>query len=218
MKPMVAGYLLTGLAVTVLLWQHVSGRARERLEPSVWHLVAWPFFVPALMAALKDPRVPRALEGDPIGEIEDRLLEATGALARQLGQPLRFEAAQIRALASAMRGSASRADALQRVLLQPGFDDAALAGQLDRLRATAGEPLVPVLDARLGHVRRVRALWQQARADLELALARAAELESRLTLLRFEATGPAVVASERARQAAQAIDQLADLIEELRRG
>ncbi|MGC4120917.1 MAG: hypothetical protein QM765_41340 [Myxococcales bacterium] len=175
MKPMLATYLLTGAVVAALLWRRVSGRFHEHLGPSAWHLVAWPFFVPALMAALTGPGA-RGPAEDPVFEVERRLVGATEALARQLGLPLTLECAQVRALAAAMRASARRVETLQRVLLQPEFDGDALAAELERMRSGAAPivvPLIPVMDARLSHVRQAHTLWQQARADLDLALARA---------------------------------------------
>lgn len=216
MKPMVAAYLLAGVVVAALLWARVPGRLRDRDRPTVWHVLGWPFFVAVLVASLQAAPTPFRRERERIEEVERRLLKAAQALARQLGQPLGLERARIRALAAAMQASANRSEALRRALLQPGFDEAALA--LERaLLLPASSPLLPALDARLESVRGVHALWRQARADLELSLARAAELEARLTLLRFEAAGPAVAAAQRAREAAQAVDELAGLLEELGR-
>jgi len=217
MKPILAGYLLLGVAVAAALWRCLSGGPRDRLGPSAWHVVAWPFFVPVLMATQQEGM--GGPDDDPIGEMERRLLRATELLARQLRHPLGLERARVRALGAAMRATSARAEALQAVLLQPGYDGAALAVQRDTARSGAdalAAPLVPVLDARLGNVERVRALWLQARSDLELALARAAELEGRLTVLRFEASGPATTAATRAREAAEAIDELSRLLREVR--
>ncbi|MGC4121644.1 MAG: hypothetical protein QM765_45110 [Myxococcales bacterium] len=98
----------------------------------------------------------------------------------------------------------------------PEHDLARLVAEHDRLVASHdGSAVAEILAQRIEHVRKLQALRQQTQAELDRALARAGELATRLTLLRYDA-GAHSGAAATAQQLASSIDELCAVLVEVR--
>jgi hypothetical protein len=161
------------------------------------------------------PTAPAGAEGSRLDAAEATLHEALQRLGRELGDPLALESSRVRALGTALRAASRRLAELEAVLSAPDHDVPALARELASLEARAdSKPVAEILRERLAHLSRLEALRAQARADLERALARAGELATRLTLLRYE--GSHAHAASRARELTDTIDELCLTLDEVR--
>ncbi len=204
-------YCLVGIAVAAVL---ARGEARGAggLARAGLHAFLWPLFLPVLMPATA---APTGTEGARIDAAEATLHDALQRLGRELGDPLPLENARVRALGTALRAASRRLAELDAVLASPGHDAEGLKHELAALEARAdSQSLAEILRERLAHLSRLEALRAQARADLERALARAGELATRLTLLRYE--GSSAHAAGRARELTDTIDELCHTLEEVR--
>jgi hypothetical protein len=205
-------YGLAGLAVAVALGR-TEARGPGRLARAGLHALLWPLFLPVLLPAATPG--PLGTDGGRIDAAEATLAEALGRLGKDLGDPLSLESTRVRALGAAMRAASRRLAELDALLSSPGHDAEALRRELDGLGARAdGKPVADILRERLAHLSRLEALRTQARADLERALARAGELATRLTLLRYE--GTSAQAAGRARELTDTIDELCRTLDEAR--
>lgn len=203
-------YLLAGLAVAVAL-----GRGEPRGAMSVaragLHAFLWPLFLPVLLPTATPP----GTEGSRIDAAEATLQEALQRLGRELGDPLALEHARVGALGTALRAAARRLAELEAVLSSPDHHVETLARELAVLgEREDSKPVADILRERLAHLARLEGLRAQARADLERALARAGELATRLTLLRYE--GATAQAAGRARELTDTIDELCHTLEAVR--
>jgi chromosome segregation ATPase len=207
----VVAYCLAGVAVATVL---ARGEARGTggLARAGLHAFLWPLFLPVLLPA---PAATAGAEGSRIDAAEATLHDALQRLGRELGDPLAMETARVRALGTALRAAARRLAELDSVLSSPDHDVQALARELASLEARAdAKPVADILRERLAHLSRLEGLRSQARADLERALARAGELATRLTLLRYE--GSSAHAAGRARELTDTIDELCHTLDEVR--
>jgi chromosome segregation ATPase len=176
------------------------------------HACFWPLFLPVL---LPTATTPPGTESSRIDTAEATLHDALQRLGRELGDPLSLETARVRSLGTALRAAARRLAELDAVLSAPDHDVEALARELAALDARQdSKPVADILRERLAHLSRLEALRAQARADLERALARAGELATRLTLLRYE--GATAHAVGRARELTDTIDELCHTLEAVR--
>jgi hypothetical protein len=205
-------YVLAGLAVAVAL-ARAEARGAARLARAGLHAVLWPLFLPVLLPASAPS--PLGTDGARIDAAEATLCDALGRLGKELGDPLSLEATRVRSLGTAMRAASRRLGELDALLASPGQDAQGLRRELEALgdRAEA-RPVADILRERLAHLARLEALRTQARADLERALARAGELATRLTLLRYE--GTTAHAAGRARELTDTIDELCRTLDEAR--
>jgi chromosome segregation ATPase len=207
----VVAYCLAGIAVATVL-SRSEARGAGGLARAGLHAFLWPLFLPVLMPA---PPASAGAEGSRIDAAEATLHEALQRLGRELGDPLALETARVRALGTALRTASRRLAELDAVLSAPEHDVAGLARELASLEARAdSKPVADILRERLAHLSRLEALRAQARADLERALARAGELATRLTLLRYE--GSNAHAAGRARELTDTIDELCRTLDEVR--
>ncbi|XXF78032.1 hypothetical protein P2318_34045 [Myxococcaceae bacterium GXIMD 01537] len=205
-------YALAGLAVAVALGR-AEARGPGRLARAGLHAALWPLFLPVLLPAAAP--VPTGTDGARIDAAEATLGDALGRLGKELGDPLSLESARVRALGAAMRAASRRLAELDALLTSPGHDAGALRRELDALGDKAeSKPVADILRERLAHLGRLEALRAQARGDLERALARAGELATRLTLLRYE--GTSAQAAGRARELTDTIDELCRTLDEAR--
>lgn len=205
-------YLLAGLAVAAALARG-EVRGAGRLLRAGLHATLWPLFLPVLLPTAAAS--PLGTDGGRIDAAEATLAEALQRLGKDLGDPLSLESARVRSLGTAMRAAARRLSELDGLLASPGHDAEALRRELDALGDKAeGKPVADILRERLAHLGRLEALRTQARGDLERALARAGELATRLTLLRYE--GTTAHAAGRARELTDTIDELCRTLDEAR--
>jgi hypothetical protein len=205
-------YVLAGIAVASLLGRTgrpgVLGVARLGLQACLW-----PLFLPVLLPS--SPAPSSSPEGGRIEAAEATLHDALQRLGRELGDPLTLETHRVRVLGTTLRAAAQRLAELDTVLALPAHDGKALARELATLEGHAdAQPVADILRERLAHLARLEGLRAQARADLERALARAGELATRLTLLRYE--GATAHAAGRARELTDTIDELCRTLEEVR--
>lgn len=204
-------YCLAGIAVAAVL---ARGEARwtASFARAGLHAFLWPIFLPVLLPGAP---APSGAEGSRIDGAEAALHDALQRLGRELGDPLALETARVRALGTALRAASRRLGELDAVLSSPEHDVQALARELASLEARAdSKPVAEILRERLAHLSRLEGLRSQARADLERALARAGELATRLTLLRYE--GSHAQAAGRARELTDTIDELCHTLDEVR--
>jgi chromosome segregation ATPase len=207
----VVTYCLTGIAVAAVLGRGevrgAMGLARLGL-----HACLWPLFLPVL---LPTSSVPTGTEGSRIDAAEATLHDALQRLGRELGDSLTLETARVRSLGTALRSAARRLAELEAVLSVPEHDREKLSRDLAALESRPdAKPVADILRERLAHLSRLEALRTQARGDLERALARAGELATRLTLLRYE--GATAQAAGRARELTDTIDELCRTLEAVR--
>lgn len=213
-------YLAAGVVLATVLARRSAAPSLQRAGTFVVHAVLWPIFVPLLLPA---PAARPAEAGDLAGygqriaAAERTLEEALRLLGRDLNDPLSLEAARVRGLGQAMRAAAQRLVELDGLLGAQGPQEEELTAQLARLRhdPEAGA-LVEILEQRVGHLQRLKALRNQARADLERAIARAGELSTRLTLLRYEDPSRTGGAAAKARELTDSIEELCRVLNEVR--
>jgi chromosome segregation ATPase len=204
-------YCLAGIAVAAVLARG-EARGAGSLARAGLHAFLWPLFLPVLMPTAS---ATAGAEGSRIDAAEATLHDVLQRLGRELGDPLALESSRVRALGSALRAASRRLAELDAVLSSPDHDVQALARELASLEARAdSKPVADILRERLAHLSRLEGLRSQARADLERALARAGELATRLTLLRYE--GSSAHAAGRARELTDTIDELCHTLEEVR--
>jgi chromosome segregation ATPase len=207
----VVAYCLAGIAVAMVLARG-EPRGAASLARGGLHACLWPLFLPVLLPAAA---APSGAEHSRIEAAEATLHDALQRLGRELGDPLALETARVRSLGAALRAASRRLAELDAVLSAPDHDVEGLARELASLEARAdSKPVADILRERLAHLSRLEALRAQARADLERALARAGELATRLTLLRYE--GATAHAAGRARELTDTIDELCRTLEEVR--
>jgi chromosome segregation ATPase len=204
-------YCLAGIAVAAVLARG-EARGTASFARAGLHAFLWPLFLPVLLPTTP---APAGAEGSRIDGAEAALHDALQRLGRELGDPLALETARVRALGTALRAASRRLGELDAVLSSPEHDVQALARELASLEARAdSKPVADILRERLAHLSRLEGLRSQARADLERALARAGELATRLTLLRYE--GSHAQAAGRARELTDTIDELCHTLDEVR--
>lgn len=208
-----AVYLAAGLLVAVALARKsapaAAGPARIAL-----HALLWPVFIPLLGPEAAAP--PATGDEARIRAAEAALAEALRALGGVLGDGLGLEMRRVEALGRALRSAAARKVELDGLLAMPEHDARRLAAELERLKASGDEAAVAEIVAeRLAHVRRLEALRAQTQAELDRAVARAGELATRLTLLRYD-TGSSHGAAATAQQLASSIDELCAVLGEVR--
>jgi hypothetical protein len=207
----VFAYSLVGIAMAAVLGRGDSRGAASLARASL-HACLWPLFLPVLLPTTSTPP---GTESSRIDAAEATLHDALQRLGRELGDPLTLETARVRSLGTALRAAARRLAELDAVLSTPDHDVEALARELAALDARQdAKPVADILRERLAHLSRLEALRAQARADLERALARAGELATRLTLLRYE--GATAHAAGRARELTDTIDELCHTLEAVR--
>ena len=213
-------YALAGGVVAALLAARSRESAARRAGAAVLHASLWPLFIPLLL-----PTPPTRAEAAPggrgyegqIDRAERSLAEALGLLGRDLEDPLSLEATRVRALGQAMRAAAQRQGELDGLLSSHGAEERELTAQLLVLRALPeSAPLAEIVEQQLGHMARLRALRNGARADLERAIARAGELSTRLTLLRYEDPTRTGAAATKARELTDSIEELCRVLSEVR--
>lgn len=208
----VVTYCLAGIAVAAVLGR---GEARGAMgfARAGLHACLWPLFLPVL---LPSPSAPTGTpENARIDAAEATLHEALQRLGRELGDSLTLETARVRSLGTALRSAARRLAELDAVLSAPDHDREKLSRELAALEARPdSKSVADILRERLAHLSRLEALRTQARTDLERALARAGELATRLTLLRYE--GATAHAAGRARELTDTIDELCRTLEAVR--
>mgnify|MGYP006912201636 FL=1 len=212
-------YLVAGTLFATLLQARTGAARVDRAGVGAFllQMALWPLFVPLMVPAATrsaagarewDARIERAEKG---------LDAAIQALGRELDDPLAIENARVRSLGTAMRQAAARLVEIECALTVPGHDERELEAQLERQRESQnGAEVAGIIEQRLAHFRRLRALRDQARADLERALARADELATRLTLVRYEDSGRLGMTSRSAREATEAIEELCRTLGEVR--
>jgi chromosome segregation ATPase len=207
----VLAYGLVGVAVAMVLGRGETRGAASLARASL-HACLWPLFLPVL---LPTPSTAPGTESSRIDTAESTLHDALQRLGRELGDPLTLETARVRSLGTALRAAARRLAELEAVLSSPDHDVEALARELAALDARQdSKPVADILRERLAHLSRLETLRAQARADLERALARAGELATRLTLLRYE--GATAQAAGRARELTDTIAELCHTLEAVR--
>lgn len=207
----VVAYCLAGVAVAAVLGRDEPRGAMSLARASL-HACFWPLFLPVL---LPTSSAPTSTESSRIDAAEATLNDALQRLGRELGDPLSLEATRVRSLGAALRAASRRLAELEAVLSSPDHDVAGLARELAALdERQDSKPVADILRERLAHLSRLEALRAQARADLERALARAGELATRLTLLRYE--GATAHAAGRARELTDTIDELCHTLEAVR--
>ena len=207
----VAAYCLAGIAVAAVLGRGEVRGALGFARLSL-HACLWPLFLPVLLPTAS---APTGTESPRIDTAEATLHDALQRLGRELGDSLALETARVRSLGSALRSAARRLAELEAVLSAPEHDREKLSRELAALEARPdSKPVADILRERLAHLSRLEALRAQARGDLERALARAGELATRLTLLRYE--GATAQAAGRARELTDTIDELCRTLEAVR--
>jgi chromosome segregation ATPase len=207
----VLAYGLVGVAVAMVL-ERGETRGAASLARASLHACLWPLFLPVL---LPTPTTAPGTESSRIDTAESTLHDALQRLGRELGDPLTLETARVRSLGTALRAAARRLAELEAVLASPDHDVEALARELAALDTRQdSKPVADILRERLAHLSRLETLRAQARADLERALARAGELATRLTLLRYE--GATAQAAGRARELTDTIAELCHTLEAVR--
>jgi chromosome segregation ATPase len=207
----VVTYCLAGIAVAVVLGRG-EARGAMSLARLGLHACLWPLFLPILLPTAS---APAGTEGSRIDAAEATLHDALQRLGRELGDSLALETTRVRSLGAALRSAARRLAELEAVLSSPDHDAEKLARELAALEARQdSKPVADILRERLAHLSRLEALRAQARVDLERALARAGELATRLTLLRYE--GATAHAAGRARELTDTIDELCRTLEAVR--
>jgi chromosome segregation ATPase len=207
----VLAYCLAGVAVA---WVLGRGESRDALSlaRAGLHACLWPLFLPVLLPSAS---APTGTENSRIDSAEATLNDALQRLGRELGDPLSLETARVRSLGTALRVASRRLAELEAVLSSPDHDVERLARELAALDLRQdSKPVADILRERLAHLSRLEALRAQARVDLERALARAGELATRLTLLRYE--GATAHAAGRARELTDTIDELCRTLEAVR--
>lgn len=205
-------YCLVGIAVAAVLGRGEARGAMGLARVSL-HACLWPLFLPVL---LPGPAAPTGTaENARIDAAEATLHDALQRLGRELGDSLALETARVRSLGTALRSAARRLSELESVLSTPDHDREKLSRELAALEVRSdSKPVADILRERLAHLSRLEALRTQARTDLERALARAGELATRLTLLRYE--GATAQAAGRARELTDTIDELCRTLEAVR--
>jgi chromosome segregation ATPase len=207
----VFAYCLAGIAVAAVLGRGETRGAMGLARLSL-HACLWPLFLPVLLPASSEST---GTEGSRIDAAEATLHDALQRLGRELGDSLTLETARVRSLGAALRSAARRLAELEAVLSAPDHDRERLTCELAALEARPdSKPVADILRERLTHLSRLEALRAQARGDLERALARAGELATRLTLLRYE--GATAQAAGRARELTDTIDELCHTLEAVR--
>ncbi len=217
--PTLLAYLLVGLAVAAVLASRGGGTALARSVRFALHAALWPIFLPVLLPAAP-PRLASpagSAYAERIEATEKSLEQALALLGRDLGSSLPLERGRVASLARAMRFAASRVDELDASLRAPENDEAGVQAELARLRADPeAVRRAEIASQRLKHIQKLAALRRQAQADLETAIARAAELSTRLTLLRYEDPVRTDLAAAKARDLTDSIDELCTLLTEVR--
>lgn len=212
-------YLVVGVLFATLLQARTGAVRVDRAGVATFllRMTLWPLFVPLALPAATRPVAGAEEWAARIERAERGLDAAIQALGRELDDPLAIESARVRSLGAAMRQAAARLAEIESAFAAPGHDERELEEQLARQRESQdGAEVADILEQRLAHVRRLRALRDQARADLERALARADELAMRLTLLRYEDPGRLGLTSRSAREATEAIEELCRTLGEVR--
>lgn len=205
-------YCLAGIAVAAVLGRGEARGAMGLARMSL-HACLWPLFLPVLLPGQSAPT--GTAENTRIDAAEATLHDALQRLGRELGDSLSLETARVRSLGMALRAAARRLSELESVLSAPDHDREKLSRELAALEARSeAKPVADILRERLAHLSRLEALRTQARTDLERALARAGELATRLTLLRYE--GASTQAAGRARELTDTIDELCRTLEAVR--
>lgn len=213
-------YLAAGAVLAAVLANRSAAPSLQRAGTFVVQAVLWPIFVPLLLPA-QPPKPAAGADlsgyGERIAAAERTLEEALRLLGRDLDDPLSLEAARVRGLGQAMRAAAQRLVELDALLGAQGPQEEELTAQVSRLRLDpeAGA-LAEILAQRVGHLQRLKALRNQARADLERAIARAGELSTRLTLLRYEDPSRSGGAAAKARELTDSIEELCRTLNEVR--
>lgn len=191
-------YLLIGFGVS-FAWN------RAGKEGWGWAVPLWPLFLPGLLVAAPSP------EPAPPGPWQARIDGAVAGLARALSSwdALPERAVCEASLAAAARGLAALSDRheqLDLALRGPEHDIAKLRIELESAPLSAQ----PVMAARLRNVERLAALRDEARAELERALAGLADLSTRVQLARFTGSSAEALSAQIARLAA-AVDGAAEV-------
>lgn len=212
-------YCVVGAVVASALTRRNPVVGAHRAGTFVLHAGLWPLFVPLLLPPPAPVAAVRA--ADPyepsIAAAEKALKDTLLTLGRDLDDPLSLEAKRVRDLGHAMRTASARLGELDALLGSSGQDEAALAAELARLQKDPeAASVAEIVEQRLGHVRRLRELRRQTQRDLERAIARAGELSTRLTLLRYEDPARTGVAASKARELTDAIEDLCRVLTEVR--
>ncbi|MCB9759840.1 MAG: hypothetical protein H6739_08405 [Alphaproteobacteria bacterium] len=186
-------YLMIGAGVA-LAW------SRSGKEGAAWAVGLWPLFVPALLVREAPPSPPPVLRTGGWG---DRIAAAIGALEAALGAwdalPERSVCEQsLRAASRGLGALAERHAQLDGVLSTPENSLERLAVELEAAPVGAR----PLVEARLGNVQHLHRLREEAREELERALAGLADLSTRVHLARFTGHDAREVAAQLARLAA----------------
>ncbi len=208
----VALYLLAGLVVAQLLRKRASSEAAAGSAGTfLVRALLWPAFAawlaPVATQSSDDESRIRAAEG--------ALASALKALGGALGDGLTLEMRRVEALGKATRAAAAKKAELDRLLTAPEHDTAKLESELARLQTAGDQSQVSaILAQRLAHVYKLEKVRAQTAADLDRALARAGELATRLTLLRYDSPSRTGVAAT-AQQLTQSIDELCSVLTEV---
>jgi len=208
-----AVYLVLGILAAALLARRVpSTNLVAAAGAFAVRTLLWPVFLPLFSEAPSSPR-----DAEPrIKAAEAELSEALRALAGVLGDGLGLEMRRVDAMGKAMRSAAARKVELERLLSQPENDVRRLQSELESQRASGDRSAVAeILEQRIEHLRRLETLRAHTQAELDRAIARASELATRLTLLRYDATAGSGAAAT-AQQLTQSIDELCEMLKEMR--
>jgi hypothetical protein len=203
-------YLAAGLLVAFAL----ARKAPATVPAFALRAILWPVFVPLFAPEAPPPSAP----GDEgrIRAAEASLADSLRALGGVLGDGLTLEMRRVEALGKALRSAAARKVELDGLLAMPEHDLAKLVAEHERLVAAHdGSAVAEILAQRIEHVRRLQALRNQTQAEFDRAVARAGELATRLTLLRYD-TGAGSGAAVTAQQLASSIDELCSVLGEVR--
>jgi hypothetical protein len=204
-----------GLGLAVLLHRRIP-RSGLEIPTFVVRLLLWPVFLPLLLPQPEPPAKKMDADEARIRAAETALAEALRSLGTPLGEGLSLEMRRVESLGRALRGALARKNELDGLLNSPGYQEHALEAELERTKRNAdGAAVSEIMAQRLAHVRKLQALRTQTQAELERALARAGELATRLTLLRYDHP-PEQSAAATAQQLTHSIDELCSLLTEVR--
>jgi hypothetical protein len=211
------GYAGLGVLVAAVLLARGTAPLAQRVPTFFLHAALWPIFLPLLLPNDGPTPVAASPYAARVDKAERTLSEALAALGRDLEDPLSLEAARVRNLGQAMGSAAARLAELDALIATQSEVERSLESQLERVEGEADAAgLADILHQRLGHLRRLRALRAQAQADLERAMARAGELASRMTLLRYEDPKRDGGAAAKARELTESIEELCRVLNEVR--
>ena len=209
-------YLLLGVAVGVAV--HLSADVigpRERLFRTVFAVVFWPLFVPALLPG--SPVRGECLEASPVQPPSDELgraiqqveAELDLALASLNGWPdavLAREQHRFEELRTAWRGQAEKIRELDLLLGKPAFDSDGTPSESMTLDGRAAQCEC----GRRENVARLKQLRQRMEQDLLNTLAGVRELVTMIHLARYTGA-PASRAEELLAQIATSIEGLSEV-------